>query len=61
MECQAIVRNGLTGQGVGVEFLDLESHDQALIKAYVEKVTGLATPRVYRDANQKTQSVKEIT
>ena len=60
MECQAIVRNGLPGQGVGVEFLDLESDDQALIKAFVERVQGFATPQVYRDANLKTQSAEEI-
>ncbi len=40
--CQAIVRNGLEGKGVGVEFLDIEPSDQERIKAFVEK--HLATP-----------------
>ena len=41
--CQAIVRNGLEGKGVGVEFLDIEPSDQERIKAFVEK--HLATQR----------------
>ena len=41
--CQAIVRNGLEGEGVGVEFLDIEPSDQERIKAFVEN--QLATPR----------------
>jgi hypothetical protein len=44
IECPAIVRNALEGQGVGVEFLDLELHDQALIQAVVEETTGSGAP-----------------
>ena len=35
--CGAIVRNGLEGKGVGVEFLDVGPHDRERITAFVEK------------------------
>ncbi len=35
--CQVIVRNRLEGKGVGTEFLDMDLHDHARIKRFVEK------------------------
>ncbi len=37
IECQVIVRNRLEGKGVGTEFLDMDLHDHARIKNFVEK------------------------
>ena len=36
----AIVRNGLEGKGVGVEFLDIEPYDRERIKAFVDTHAG---------------------
>ena len=35
----AVVRNSLDGQGIGVEFLDLDPLDQARIQTFVEHQT----------------------
>ncbi len=37
LTCAAVVRNGLDGQGIGVEFLDLDPLDQARIQTFVEQ------------------------
>ena len=37
LTCAAVVRNSLDGQGIGVEFLDLDPLDQARIQAFVEQ------------------------
>ncbi len=37
IDCRAIVRNGLEAKGVGVEFLDLDPHDQERIRTFVEQ------------------------
>ena len=37
IDCQAIVRNGLEAKGVGVEFLDLDPHDQERLRRFVEQ------------------------
>ena len=36
IDCRAIVRNGLEAKGVGVEFLDLDPHDQERLRTFVE-------------------------
>ena len=38
--CKSIVRNGLEGKGVGVEFLDLSSRDRDRVSAFVEEQSG---------------------
>ena len=37
IDCRAIVRNGLEAKGVGVEFLDLDPHDQERLRTFVEQ------------------------
>ena len=37
LTCAAVVRNSLDGQGIGVEFLDLDPLDQARIQTFVEQ------------------------
>ncbi len=37
IDCRAIVRNGLEAKGVGVEFLDLDPHDQERLRRFVEQ------------------------
>ena len=39
LTCAAVVRNSLDGQGIGVEFLDLDSLDQARIQTFVKHQT----------------------
>ncbi len=45
LTCAAVVRNSLDGQGIGVEFLDLDPLDQARIQTFVEQhqVPGSST------------------
>ena len=38
--CKSIVRNGVEGKGVGVEFLDLSARDR--VRAFVEEQAGPA-------------------
>jgi hypothetical protein len=40
--CRAVVRSGLPGQGVGVEFLQLSSRDAERVAQLIEQVLGHA-------------------
>ena len=35
IDCRAIVRNGIEAKGVGVEFLDLDPHDQERLRRFI--------------------------